>query len=213
MPETSSFRRRRLVLSVLCAALLAVFLAEVSPAGRRLLGAADSENIVVQLRVRSTAGSGLTLHMIGIPEKRIPSTGNDSTQFTVEVRGPDSLIAVDTATGTTTAQGAFSGIVLDIEDGTYDFTFKGYSHLRRKLRSITVSTGSVLDFTDDGDDKLLCGDVNGTDGDNEVNGIDLSLMTSALLGSVVRYDVNRDGVVNGIDLTDVVANLNVTGDS
>jgi hypothetical protein len=102
---------------------------------------------------------------------------------------------------------------LQVTPGTYDVTAKGYSHLRRKKSSVALSDNITIDFTDASTNKLLSGDVNSTNGDNKVNGIDLSLIVAGLLGSSERLDLNRDGQVNGIDLTNAVANLNVTGDS
>jgi hypothetical protein len=153
------------------------------------------------------------LNLIAVPEKRIPLVENDSTHLTVEARNPGSTTPLDSTVVTTRSDGTYSGVTLSIEAGTYDFTVKGYSHLRRKKRDVAFTEGSTIDFTDGGTNKLLCGDVNSTDGDNKVNGIDLSLIVAGLLGSVERLDLNQDGKVNGIDLSNAVSNLNVTGDT
>jgi hypothetical protein len=100
----------------------------------------------------------------------------------------------------------------NISPGTYDVTAKGYSHLRRKKSNVSMSDLFTLDFTDGGANKLLSGDVNSTNGDNKVNGIDLTLIVNNLTGSDERTDLNQDTRVNGIDLTNAVANLNLTGD-
>jgi hypothetical protein len=172
----------------------------------------DSESVVVSL----TVTGGQRLYVIAKPEKRIPSSGNDSTNLTVEARTVGSTTALQSTTVTTTATGVYYTVNFpNLPDGTYDFTAKGYSHLRRKKSSVAVVSTDIttVDFTNAGSNPLLCGDVNSTDGDNKVNGIDLTLIVAGLTGSSERLDLNRDGVVNGIDLTNAVANLNQVGDS
>lgn len=170
--------------------------------------AVKAEDTTVGLSVYYAA----LLDLIAVPEKRIPSVGNDSTHLTVEVRNPGSTTPLDSIVITTRSDGTYSGATLSVGPGTYDFTAKGYSHLRRKKTNVVFTGDNTIDFTDGGTDRLLCGDVNSTDGDNKVNGIDLTLIVDGLLGSVERLDLNQDGKVNGIDLTNAVSNINVTGD-
>ncbi len=154
-----------------------------------------------------------SLNVLAKPEKRIPTTGNDSTLLTVEVRNPGSVSPLDSQVVTTDTAGAYNGLSLNIVPGTYDLTVKGYSHLRKKKSNVVVAADTTIDFTDAGTTTLLSGDVNGSNGDNKVNGIDLSLVVAGLNGTDVRLDLNRDGRVNGIDLTNAVTNLTLTGDS
>lgn len=172
----------------------------------------DGENVVVSLNI---ANAAVPINIIAIPEKRIPSTGNDSTRLSIEVRQPGSTDDVFSGTVVTTAYGTYSGVDLtNVSDGgTYDITAKGYSHLRRKESNVTIASGATIDFTSNGTNPLLSGDVNGASGDNKVNGIDLTLIVGGLGGSGERLDLNRDGKVNGIDLTNAVANLNKVGDN
>lgn len=151
-------------------------------------------------------------HLIAIPEKRIPTVNNDSTHLTVEVRNPGSQTPLESQLVTTRSNGTYSGVTLNVDPGTYDFTVKGYSHLRLRKRNVAFPYGDTIDFTDGGTHKLLSGDVNSTNGDNKVNGIDLTLIVAGLLGISERLDLNQDGKVNGIDLTNAVTNINVTGD-
>lgn len=179
---------------------------------RTLRGQASSNAVTVSLTVLSSTG-GIPINLIAIPEKRIPSSGNNSTLLTVEVRQPGESSPLFSQTITTSSGGTYSGLlVTGLSVGTYDLTVKGYSHLRLKKTNVDLLSGSTIDFTDAGTNPLFCGDVNGTDGDNKVNGIDLTLIVGGLTGTEVRYDLNRDGVVNGIDLTNAVANLNDVGD-
>ena len=159
--------------------------------------------------------SGATIDFIALPEKRIPTTGNDSTIATIEVRNPGDTDIRFSGSVVTTSNGTYSGLVISniADSGTYDITVKGYSHLRKKKTSVTINSGMTIDFTDAGTAKLLSGDVNAASGDNKVNGIDLALIVSGLSGSDNRLDLNQDTTVNGIDLTNAVSNLNVVGDT
>ncbi len=166
-----------------------------------------------QTMVGITVVGSFPINLIAIPEKRIPASGNNSTLLTIEVRAVSSTTPLVSTVVNTGSGGTYSGLTLQLSPGTYDITAKGYSHLRRLKSSVALSNNVTVDFTDAGTNKLLSGDVNSTDGDNKVNGIDLSLIVAGLLGNSVRLDLNRDGLANGIDLTNAVTNLNITGDS
>lgn len=177
-------------------------------------GKADVEQAVISITITNTSGSGFTLNLVAAPEKRAPSANNDDTRLEIEVRAAGSSTALFRKVVRTSSGGTFSGFtVTGLSAGTYDITAKGYSHLRKKEASITLSTGATIDFTTSGTDKLLSGDVNSASGDNLVNGIDLTLIIGDLTGSTERYDLNRDSVVNGIDLTNAITNLTQTGDT
>ena len=172
------------------------------------------EQAVISITITNTSGSGFTINVIGAPEKRVPSSNNDDTRLEIEVRSAGSTTPLFRKIVRTSSGGTFSGLtVTGLSAGTYDITAKGYSHLRKKKASVTLSTGSTVDFTSSGTDKFLTGDVNSSSGDNLVNGIDLTLIIGDLTGSTERYDLNRDSVVNGIDLTNAITNLTQTGDS
>lgn len=170
---------------------------------------AQTSDSTVQFYV--TSGSGFTINLTAIPEKRVPSSGNNGTLLTVEVRNPGETSALFSETVTTSSGGTYSGLTVSLSPGTYDITAKGYSHLRVKKSSQSLTNNVSVDFTSGGTSPLLSGDVNSTNGDNKVNGIDLTLIVSGLSTYNVRYDLNRDTRVNGIDLTNAVTNLNVLG--
>ncbi len=193
------------------ATLLSLSLVVTAGTVRFLQGSA-SESFVISVSVVS--GDAVPVDVVAIPEKRVPSTGNNGTLLSIEVRPEGSTDVLYSGVINTSSGGTYSDLQLTgINEGTYDVSAKGFSHLRRTLASLSVSSGMTLDFTDNGDDPLLSGDVNSTDGDNKVNGIDLTLIVNDLNGGQARYDLNRDTRVNGIDLTNAVTNLNVTGDS
>lgn len=169
---------------------------------------AQSANTTVQFEVTNT---GFPINFIAIPEKRVPSTGNNSTLVTIEVRSIGTTTPLFSETVNTGSGGSYSGLTISLSPGTYDITAKGYSHLRVKKTSQSLANNVTIDFSANGTSPLLSGDVNGANGDNKVNGIDLTQIVSGLTAFNVRYDLNRDTRVNGIDLTNAVSNLNVTG--
>ena len=175
----------------------------------RFVGASQTTTVGFQV----TSGSGFLVNLIAIPEKRVPTTGNNGTLLTVEVRNPGNATPLVTQDIITGSGGGFSGMTVALSPGTYDITAKGYSHLRVKKTNTSLSQNVTVDFTANGTSPLLCGDVNGSNGDNKVNGIDLTQIVSGLTVYNVRYDLNRDGRVNGIDLTNAVSNLNQIGAS
>lgn len=196
-------------------ALCALAAASATSLDVLLRGDTASQGTSVELEVLGDpAGDAGQIELIAKPEKRIPGTGNDSTVLTVEVRTAGTTTVIFSGSVVTGSGGTYSGLVLTgVSAGTYDLAAKGYSHLRRTISSVAISSGVTVDFTSAGASPLFSGDVNAADGDNKVNGIDLTLIVNALFGHVVRYDLNRDGLVNGIDLTNAVTNLNDLGDA
>lgn len=174
-------------------------------------GASTTAGTVVSFEV--TTATGFLINVVAIPEKRTPTTGNNGTILTVEVRDPGSSTPLISQTVTTGSGGTYSGMNIALTPGTYDIAAKGFSHLRVKRTGLSLAQNTTVDFTAGGTSPLLCGDVNGLSGDNKVNGIDLTQIVSGLATYDVRYDLNRDGRVNGIDLTNAVSNLNQVGAS
>ena len=206
MPKKPVRRRRTMPLLGAAVFALCVF----AGCSARLIGQA-STSVTVGVTV---SGQAIPVHLVAIPEKRVPSTGNNGTLLTVEVRETGTTSPIFSETVLTSSGGTYSGLLLTgLNAGTYDVTAKGYSHLRLKKANVAVSSGVTIDFTNAGADPLLCGDVNSTAGDNKVNGIDLTLIVGGLNGPDTRLDLNRDGRVNGIDLTNAVTNLNDVGDA
>ena len=159
-----------------------------------------------------------------IPEKRIPTTGNDGTRVLIYVYNSGGNIPIQVYSYyDTNNSGQYTGLALTgISPGTYDLAIKGYAHLRKRLNNTTLVSGvNNIDFTFAGTEKLLCGDVyvNGSypDGDNTVNSVDVTYLTSrwAINDAGVsdeRADVDENGQVNSLDMTKVVNNYAVIGD-
>ncbi len=169
-------------------------------------------------------GGEVTINFTVIPEKRIPPTGNDSTRVLIYVYSVGSTIPIHVYSYyDTDNNGHYNGLVLTgISPGTYDLAVKGYAHLRKRLNNVVLNSGvNDIDFSAGGTEKLLCGDVyvnaSYPDGDNMVNSVDVTYLTSrwAIMDSGVsdeRADVDENGQVNSLDMTKVVNNYALVGD-
>lgn len=175
----------------------------------------QSESTIYRLRhgVTYEEAGAVNIDFIAIPEKRSPLTGNNDSHVTVEVRAVGSTVPLFSALVDTDVDGEYHGLLLTgISPGTYDVTAKAYSHLRRRLDGIALGDGVTVDFSAAGTDPLLCGDVNLVDGDNKVNSLDMTILVGQWFVNDERSDLNQDGVVNSIDMTNMVTNFNLEGD-
>jgi len=156
------------------------------------------------------------LNLKALPEMRVPPTYNFWTRLTVEVRNPGETTPQFFQIIDTDNNGQYSSLTLaGISPGTYDITVKGYSHLRDKEENVVLTAGSnFVDFSNGETDYLLAGDVNGINGDNLINSIDIAVEVIKLDQSVdiEREDLNLDGIVNSLDLAITIKNLDIWGD-
>lgn len=158
--------------------------------------------------------SGCLLDLDFLPEKRIPATGNASTQANIQVFDLSSSKVADFDV-TTDQNGQSTTNLCDIgiytQNGIYDFYVQAESHLRKVFRSIPSfqKVATTLDLRDDG--KLLAGEVSPIY-DNTINSLDLSVLISKYGDTSNKYDLNRDGQVNSLDISNAIYNLMRSGD-
>ncbi len=104
----------------------------------------------------------------------------------------------------TDASGTFSVQMNSITPGSYDIVVKGETHLAVKRSNVSLPTQAQLDFG-----TLKTGDTNG---DNRINGGDVSYMIVSYLLQTGQAnfrrcaDVNRDNNVNGADVSFLIPN-------
>ncbi len=206
-------RFHRLVLGIILSLVFVYFSVESALAS-------TSQNITASVTIINPLGAYAVIK--AVPEKRIPSISllrvlNRSTSFKLKVypAGADRIednVVYNFASSTSDNGWVNYHLFEGLESGTYDFTFKGYSHLTRLLSGVELVGYAPLDFTDDGNDPLLSGDINMTDGDDEINALDISVLVNAWNTSDVRSDLNRDDEVNSIDISNLLANFNAVGD-
>ncbi len=148
------------------------------------------------------------------PEKRIPATNNWGTTGLVNVYQfgnfePDYSFQVEIGND------GFGTIEEEIPPGNYQVSFKGLSHLTRFLRNMEVNledTEIPLDFTFGNTFALLSGDI-APNKDDYVNSMDIAAAASALFKSDANADLNKDTIVNSLDLSMMFVNLYLSGEA
>lgn len=150
------------------------------------------------------------------PEKRIPATSNWATTANVQIR----------PTGTTTpvinrdnlqidANGDATITILESESlppRLYDFSIKGLSHLRRNYESYLLGgSENTFNLALTGDE-LLAGDIN-VESDNVINLFDMTGLITNMFTDDNVSDLNQDGEVNSLDLSNQIYNFGKTGDT
>ncbi len=189
----------RSALAVIAAALAATTVHTVS-----LFGAVSSTSVQIGLTVRGQ----LALNIRSIPEKRVPASGNHSPRMNIKLYAPGTSDLLFEDTVIKTATGFYGGLDTGLHPGTYDVVAKGYSHLSVTRAGMNLTDGGTIDFTSGGSTPLRAGDV---DENDAITPDDITHIGSHVWEDEEKYDLNRDGVVNGIDLTDATVNLGQTG--
>jgi hypothetical protein len=148
------------------------------------------------------------------PEKRIPREGNFSNknkiifydQFYQEIYKFENV---------ETDKDGFSNIDicaqgLSTTPGIYSIYVKGYSHIGRLYieNKGFFNYTSFFDLAKNEDELLLAGDTIDHD---YVNGLDLNALISKLYTDDLKTDLNRDGIVNSLDLSNQLYNLHKSG--
>ena len=143
------------------------------------------------------------------PEKRIPLVNNWSTVTDVTLQNCSNLDSIQ-----------FNGIVTNnLGEGTlilpltppvlndnYRFMIKGLSHLRRIYNCYPISMMfEYFDLTKENKD-LLAGEISIVY-NNFINALDLSVMMNDLFSNDVKADLNQDGLVNSLDLSNQIYNF------
>lgn len=100
----------------------------------------------------------------------------------------------------------------ELPDGIYDISFKGLSHLTVVARNVRIDASvEVIDFSFGDQVILVAGDVHESK-DNFINGLDIAATTQVIYSNDINADLNRDGIVNALDLSIVVGNLYKSGE-
>jgi len=161
-------------------------------------------------------GKVMQFEVIARPEKRVGE--NFAETFSLDIRRSGVRQTLRTATTPVSAQGTNTDTITygDLDDGiTYDVSIKSSAHLRKTLTGVSLVSGvNQLDFTNGGTEYLYAGDVDGEEGDNIVTEADLVQLNNnfVLSGEVLdRFDLNKDGVLNAIEYSMVISNLQEVG--
>ncbi len=157
----------------------------------------------------------IDLEILAEPEKRIDN--NLAMKFNLIIFDPQSSNITYTLTETTSSSGKYSEKNVVIPPGKDLVTIlKGRSHLAKRLVGVDIKEGKnlTLDFTDQGNFKLLAGDVAGKKlKDNFVDVLDISSLLTMNNTSNKEGDLNRDRIVDALDISIILKNLNKCGDN
>lgn len=166
--------------------------------------------------------AGPTVNFIGIPEKRVPNISpyqvyNYSADLLVRIyllgadrTNPDNIIFSTTLN--TNDSGSSFMVIPGLPYGQYDITVKSNTTLSKVYSNATVGGYSDVDFTNNASSPLLCGDINLTFGDDKVNSLDLSILVNQWGSADDRADLNKDGLVNSLDISNLLVNFNRVGE-
>lgn len=187
-----------------------------------LLLFADNSNMVVGTTAEVYDPRGPNLQIIGVPEKRVSNVAPDRVRngasvltlkiYPVGSNRVDANLIFSTTTNSNDLGRLFE-VLEGVSNGNYDITIKGYAHLARLASNVGLNNFTQVDFTDNGQNPLYCGDINLEYGDNKVNALDMSILVSNFGSTTTnRYDLNQDGAVNSIDISNLLTNFNRVGD-
>jgi cysteine-rich repeat protein len=164
--------------------------------------------------VKTPEGQGVErqIRIVAHPEKRVNASQNWSTLSRV-VFYNKTLHKTELETSIELNNTGWSGFDTDkLENGTYDISLKGYSHLTKVIRDVVIDQSTeTIDFTEGGKSFLIAGDVHSSK-DDFIDGLDIAATVNALYSNDLSADLNHDGFVNALDLSIVVGNIYKTGE-
>ncbi|MFW5702634.1 MAG: hypothetical protein ACOCXP_01565 [Candidatus Dojkabacteria bacterium] len=170
----------------------------------------SSGNLSVSSSVSTTA-----LNLRVYPDSRVPSTGNFTNTQLVEIRTCNSALNTVTSTPTLATNSSGDGTISfnpgSNFQGLYNIYVRGVSHLGKDLGCVDFNTRTVTAQFTAPEDRLIPGEVSAVY-DNYINGLDASGIASNFGTSNVLYDLNRDGIVDQLDLDIWGGNVYLLGD-
>ena len=148
------------------------------------------------------------------PEKRIPAVGNWDTTTDVILQNCTNSSTL-TFNGIVTNNLGEGTIILPVNppvlNDQYRFIINGLSHLKRRYNCYLIDTiAANIDLTLE-NKELLAGEISNVF-DNYINSLDLSVMGRNFFGLDVKTDLNQDGLVNSLDLSNQIYNFYLAGE-
>lgn len=177
--------------------------------GQTVLGI-DTEVVIVSTQVRMES-----IQFLVKPENRIPVSGNWDTIITkFELIPCSASNALFNYTDIPTNSSGIGTVIIPTEDvidaASYKIKVKGYSHLTKEFGCYTIQNiVNFIDFTPQG--KLLAGDTSVVS-DDYVNALDLVNTASKIYMFDYKNDLNQDGKINSLDLSNIIKNYFQKGD-
>ncbi|MFB6226378.1 MAG: hypothetical protein ABEJ02_03425 [Candidatus Paceibacteria bacterium] len=158
----------------------------------------------------------IDLKLAAVPAKRVKKKGgNLQLKFTLFIADPKTNNIMLKTTGTTNSKGVYTAQNIKSGPGKAHAYLKGRSHLAKKIVGVNIKDGKTvnLDFTDNGNFKLIPGDTAGKGTkDNFIDILDLSKVLTKMNTADKDTDLNRDGITDILDLSILLNNFNKSGD-
>jgi len=147
------------------------------------------------------------------PEKRIPPVNNWSNSYSITLQNcnTNESIKFENVSTQDNGIGMLDTSSENVLDGEFRFIVQGMSHLIKRFDCVSInSTEPSIDLTIN-NQFLKAGQIS-IDLDNYVNALDISELIDKYQTSNIKSDLNRDGLVNSLDLSVLVGNLFLAGD-
>lgn len=173
-----------------------------------ILGLTETGTVTVTTTVKTNK-----IYFKVYPERRIPAINNWSNSYSITLENCASGQTYSFTDINTSSNGIgeLDTSSQDIANGQYHFIVQGYSHLRKVFDCTAInSVEPNIDLTIN-NQLLLAGEIS-SDLDNYVNSLDIGEMMNNYRTADIKADLNRDGKVNSLDLSNLVDNLFVAGD-
>ena len=173
-----------------------------------ILGLTETGTVNVTTTVKTN-----TIYFKVYPERRIPAINNWSNNYSVSIQNCTTNQTTTFTNVNTLANGigTLDSSSDDISNGQYSFIVRGNSDLTKKFDCTSIdSIEANVDLTIN-NQVLKAGEISSVF-DNYINSLDLGAMMGDFRSNTLKSDLNRDGQVNSLDLSNLVDNLFVAGD-
>ena len=178
------------------------------------LQAANQDSTIVNINVQDNL---CILNLIVKPEKRLPDINNWGTLLTVEVLDLSGfrvgkLEGRSNNFGMATFDICAQNVPL-VNNTAYNFYIRGLSHLRKYFPNMTIVLGAkgTNDFSTNR--RVLLAGETSVIFDNYINSLDLSTQAKAFRRTDdEKNDLNRDFIVNALDISNTAFNFRKVGD-
>lgn len=163
----------------------------------------------------SASVSSCTASLIIKPEKRMPREGNFAEKYLVVFYDQlyQEIFRIDNLE---TNNNGYSSIDLCSREisttpGIYSIYIKSESHLGKLFSNVQgfFNYSTEFNLARNENEYLLAGDAINH---NYINGLDVNKVINRLYTNEPRYDFNKDGIVNSLDLSNQIYNLHKRGD-
>lgn len=174
---------------------------------------ASAVDVEDDVNVVATVGA-CGLDLLVNPEKRIPRIGNWQTVLTIEIISSGGVSLGTFVTNSDSLGNSFTDICalgFNLSPGTYTLKIRGLSHLTKNYFGITGfdTATTFVNLTGQGD--LLAGETS-VIWDNYINTLDLATQIATFYTNDNRNDLNQDGLVNSLDISNTITNYLLSGE-